>query len=33
MAEITSVIKNSPADKAGIQTGENLIAINQHNIH
>ena len=33
MAEITGVIKNSLADKAGIQTGEILISINQHNIH
>ena len=33
MAEITGVIKNSPADKAGIQTGELLISINQHKIH
>ncbi|MDE6707237.1 MAG: hypothetical protein K2K06_04265, partial [Oscillospiraceae bacterium] len=30
LAEITGVIKNSLADKAGIQVGELLISINQH---
>ena len=33
LAEITGVIKNSLADKAGIQVGELLISINQHTIH
>lgn len=32
MAEITSVIQGSPADKAGIQAGEILISINQHKV-
>ncbi|MDE6087725.1 MAG: radical SAM protein, partial [Oscillospiraceae bacterium] len=30
MTEITGVIRNSPAEKAGIRVGEFLISINQH---